>query len=128
MLAMATRVVSDYGKVLAAVRPDIYALPESLLPHPKERIRAALRALLEQMPLDQIELREGLARGYVYLVQFVPDQHAAIITRGQAGLSGADESGGAAAAYANRLINEIKAGMETAVEELASLHPNPEPR
>lgn len=126
MLAMATRVVTDYGKVLAAVRPDVYALPQSLLPHPKERIREALRALLLEMPADQVELREGLARGYVYLVQFVPDQHAAIITRGQAGLSGADESGSAAAAYANRLINEIKAAMEAAVEEIGSLHPDAE--
>lgn len=125
MLELATRVVRDYGKVLASVQPDLYALPASLLPHPSERIREALRTLLLELPLDQLELREGLSRGYVYLVQFVPDESAALIARGQAGLSGA--TGGAAndgeAAAANRLINEIKAAMERAIEELGELHP-----
>lgn len=125
MLELATRVVGDYGKVLASVQPDLYALPASLLPHPRERIREALRALLLELPLDQIELREGLSRGYVYLAQFVPDTNAALIARGQAGLSGA--AGGDAddgeAAIANRLINEVKADMERALEELADLHP-----
>ena len=39
MLALATKVVGDYGKVLARVAPDVYGLPESLLPHPKPAIQ-----------------------------------------------------------------------------------------
>lgn len=124
MLGLATRVVTDYGKVLASVRPDVYALPQSLLPHPKQQIHEALSFLLQQMPLDQLELREGLARGYVYLTQFVPDEDAAIIAAGQADLSGGGTDADAAAAgQANRLINQVKADMERAVEEVRALRP-----
>ncbi|HEX7111308.1 MAG TPA: hypothetical protein VF216_02610 [Mizugakiibacter sp.] len=122
MFALATRLVSDYGKVLARVHPDVYGLPESLLPHPKARIRDAIRLLLEQLPADQPELREGLMRGYVYLAQFVPDKEAAIIAQGQAALSGGgnDES---AAEPATRLINRIKLDMERALEEVRRVGP-----
>ncbi|HET6632479.1 MAG TPA: hypothetical protein VFG73_07215 [Rhodanobacteraceae bacterium] len=123
MLALATRVVTDYGKVLASVRPDVYALPESLLPHPKESIRQALRSLLKRMPLDQLELREGLVRGYVYLTQFIPDADAAIIAAGQAGLTGMSDADDGLASQANRLINAVKADMERALEEVRELRP-----
>lgn len=123
MLALATRVVTDYGKVLASVRPDVYAMRQSLLPHPKQRIHEALSFLLQQMPMDQLELREGLARGYVYLAQFVPDEDAAIIAAGQADLTGGTDADAAAAGKANRLINQIKADMEQALEEVRNLRP-----
>lgn len=122
MLALATRMVRDYGKVLASLRPEVYGLPESLLPHPKERLRDALRLLLTSVPLDQPELREGLLRGYVYLAQFVPDAEAALIARGQALLGGAGGNGNEAEA-AMRAINRIKLAMETALEEAGSLRP-----
>ena len=124
MLALATRMVSDYGKVLASLRPEVYGLPESLLPHPKERLRDALRLLLTSVPLDQPELREGLLRGYVYLAQFVPDAEAALIARGQALLGGAGGNGNEAEP-AMRAINRIKLAMETALEEAGSLRPPP---
>ncbi len=118
MLALATRVVSDYGKVLAHVSPGVYGLPQSLLPYPKERIRAALRFLLHEVAPEHPELREGLARGYVYLAQFVDDADADVIARGAAVASGigsdADD-----AEPAMRLINRIKAEMELALDELA---------
>lgn len=122
MLALATRIVSDYGKVLANLRPEVYGLPESLLPHPRERLRDALRLLLTSVPLDQPELREGLLRGYVYLAQFVPDAEAALIARGQALLGGAGGSN-SEAEPALRAINRIKLAMETALEEAGSLRP-----
>ncbi len=122
MLALATRMVRDYGKVLASLRPEVYGLPESLLPHPKERLRDALRLLLTSVPLDQPELREGLLRGYVYLAQFVPDAEAALIARGQALLGGAGGNGNEAEP-AMRAINRIKLAMETALEEAGSLKP-----
>ncbi|MEO8672966.1 MAG: hypothetical protein ABI411_16740 [Tahibacter sp.] len=118
MLALATRVVSDYGKVLARVSPGVYGLPQSLLPYPKERIRTALRFLLQNLPGEHPELREGLARGYVYLAQFVADDDAEIIAQGSAGMSGM--SGDTQHAEpAMRLINLIKAEMERALDELA---------
>ncbi|MDE1898658.1 MAG: hypothetical protein KGI40_08120 [Xanthomonadaceae bacterium] len=122
MLALATRMVRDYGKVLASLRPQVYGLPESLLPHPKERLRAALRLLLTSVPLDQPELREGLLRGYVYLAQFVPDAEAALIARGQALLGGTGGNGNEAEP-AMRAINRIKLAMEAALEEAGSLKP-----
>jgi hypothetical protein len=42
MLALATKVVSDYGKVLAEVMPGVHGVPESLLPHSKAQIRASI--------------------------------------------------------------------------------------
>src|ERR1044072_6793171 len=88
MLALATRVVGDYGKVLARVAPDVYGLPESLLPHPQPAIREAIVSLLEQLGPDQLEIKEGLRRGYVYLSQFVSDDEAEIVSREQASLNG----------------------------------------
>ena len=122
MLALATRMVRDYGKVLAGLRPEVYGLPESLLPHPKERLRDALRLLLTSVPLDQPELREGLLRGYVYLAQFVPDAEAALIARGQMLLGGMGGDG-QEAEPAMRAINRIKLAMEASLEEAGSLRP-----
>jgi hypothetical protein len=118
MLAIATRVVSDYGKVLARIHPGVYGLPESLLPYPKERIRTALRFLLQTIPGEHVELREGLARGYVYLAQFVDDGDAEIIEKGSASASGLSPDDGHAEP-AMRLINSIKLEMERALEELS---------
>src|SRR5499427_4477513 len=67
MLALATKVVRDYGKVLAAVVPGVHGLPESLLPHSKEQIRSAIAMLLENLEPEHTALKESLARGYVYL-------------------------------------------------------------
>ena len=120
MLALATRVVSDYGKVLAHVSPGVYGLPQSLLPYPKERIRAALRFLLHEVAPEHPELREGLARGYVYLAQFVDDGDADTIARGAAVATGQSPDKGEAEP-AMRLINRIKAEMEQALDELAGV-------
>lgn len=64
------------------------------------------------------ELREGLARGYVYLAQFVDDADADVIARGAAVASGIGDDA-ADAEPAMRLINRIKAEMELALDELA---------
>jgi hypothetical protein len=119
MLALATKVVGDYGKVLARVAPDVYGLPVSLLPHPKAQIREAIVSLLEQLGADQVEIKEGLRRGYVYLAQFVSDEEAEIVSRGQASIAGA--GGDAASAEpAMRIINRIKLEMEKALEEMGA--------
>src|SRR3569833_472318 len=79
MLALATKVLTDYGKVLAQVQPGLHGLPESLLPHSKQQIRGAILMLLENLDPQQTAIKESLARGYVYLAQFVPDEDAALI-------------------------------------------------
>ena len=115
MLALATKVVRDYGKVLAAVVPGVHGLPESLLPHSKEQIRSAIAMLLENLEPEHTALKESLARGYVYLAQFVPDADAAVLSHGSgAGSSQLDTNNESAM----RLINRIKLDMERALEDL----------
>ena len=116
MLALATKVITDYGKVLAQVQPGLHGLPESLLPHSKAQIRNAIFMLLENLEPEHTALKESLARGYVYLAQFIPDDDAAVLARAPA-------PGGAVTLDTNtepamRLINRIKVDMERALEEL----------
>jgi len=115
MLALATKVVTDYGKVLAQVQPGLQGLPESLLPHSKVQIRSAIFMLLENLEPEHTALKESLARGYVYLAQFIPDGDAAVLALGSAAnhttINPSSEP-------AMRLINRIKVDMERALEEL----------
>ena len=117
MIGMATKVVSDYGKVLAQVEPGVYGLPESLLPHARESIRFAILTLLRELGADHQEVKEGLRQGYVYLAQFVGDEEATMVRDGQASVSDGrlDES---STEPAMRIINRIKLDMERAVEEM----------
>jgi hypothetical protein len=113
MLALATKVVTDYGRVLAQVQPGLHGVPESRLPHSKAQIRDAIVMLLQHLEPEHTALKESLARGYVYLAQFVPDADAA-------------ESDAAAGATlgsmpAMRLMNRIKLDMERALEELGAM-------
>jgi hypothetical protein len=124
MLALATKVVRDYGKVLAEVIPGVHGLPESLLPHSKAQIRSAIAMLLEYLEPEHTALKESLARGYVYLAQFVPDADAAVLGRGT------DRNGSAQVDNNNesamRLINRIKVDMERALEDLRAFGLNAE--
>ena len=117
MLALATKVVRDYGKVLAEVIPGVHGLPESLLPHSKDQIRNAIFMLLENLEPEHTALKESLARGYVYLAQFVPDIDAAVLEQRNATpavASGSTDNNESA----KRLINRIKLDMERALEDL----------
>ena len=117
MLALATKVVSDYGKVLAQVQPGLHGLPESLLPHSKVQIRNAIFMLLENLEPEHTALKESLARGYVYLAQFVPDADAAVLMNMPA-LANPTVDLVASSEPAMRLMNRIKLDMERALEEL----------
>jgi hypothetical protein len=117
MLGMATKVVSDYGKVLSTVEPGVYGLPESLLPHTRDSIRFAILTLLRQLGPDHPEVKEGLRQGYVYLAQFVGDQDAELARNGQASVTDVNVDD-ASAEPAMRIINRIKLDMERAVEEM----------
>jgi hypothetical protein len=114
MLALATKVITDYGKVLAKVQPGLHGLPESLLPHSKAQIRNAIFMLLENLEPEHTALKESLARGYVYLAQFIPDNDAAVLAQGTPGIVALDAN----SEPAMRLINRIKVDMERALEEL----------
>jgi hypothetical protein len=124
MLALATKVVRDYGKVLAEVIPGVHGLPESLLPHSKAQIRSAIAMLLENLEPEHTALKESLARGYVYLAQFVPDADAAVLGRGiDSNGSGQVDNNNESAM---RLINRIKVDMENALEDLRAFGLNAE--
>jgi len=124
MLALATKVVRDYGKVLAEVIPGVHGLPESLLPHSKAQIRSAIAMLLENLEPEHTALKESLARGYVYLAQFVPDADAAVLGRGAGGQGSAQVDNNNESAM--RLINRIKVDMERALEDLRAFGLNAE--
>lgn len=113
MLALATKVVTDYGRVLAQVQPGLHGVPESQLPHSKAQIRDAIVMLLQHLEPEHTAVKESLARGYVYLAQFVPDADAAVLS----------PSPGTAPASvpAMRLMNRIKLEMERALEELGAM-------
>ncbi|WP_092405786.1 hypothetical protein [Dokdonella immobilis] len=116
---MATKVVSDYGKVLSQVEPGVYGLPESLLPHTRESIRFAILTLLRELGPEHPEVKEGLRQGYVYLAQFVADEDADTVTRGQANFAASSpDPDQASAEPAMRIINRIKLDMERALEEM----------
>jgi hypothetical protein len=116
MLALATKVITDYGKVLAQVQPGLHGLPESLLPHSKAQIRNAIFMLLENLEPEHTALKESLARGYVYLAQFIPDNDAAVLAASPPGANAGML--GSTSEPAMRLINRIKLDMERALEEL----------
>ena len=116
MLALATKVVRDYGKVLAAVVPGVHGLPESLLPHSKAQIRSAIAMLLENLEPEHTALKESLARGYVYLAQFVPDVDAEMLVKRSGSRDAAQVDSNNESAM--RLINRIKVDMERALEDL----------
>jgi hypothetical protein len=124
MLALATKVVRDYGKVLAEVIPGVHGLPESLLPHSKAQIRSAIAMLLENLEPEHTALKESLARGYVYLAQFVPDADAAVVGRGTDSQGSAQVDNNNESAM--RLINRIKVDMERALEDLRAFGLNAE--
>lgn len=113
MLALATKVVSDYGKVLARVQPGLQGMPESLLPYSKIKIRDAILMLLEHLEPEHSTVKESLARGYVYLAQFVPDSDAAVLSPANAGAAQNEP--------AMRLMNKVKLDMERALDELRAL-------
>jgi hypothetical protein len=117
MLGMATKVVSDYGKVLSTVEPGVYGLPESLLPHTRDSIRFAILTLLRQLGPEHPEVKEGLRQGYVYLAQFVGDEDAELVRTGQASVTDVSVDD-ASAEPAMRIINRIKLDMERALEEM----------
>jgi hypothetical protein len=114
MLALATKVVSDYGRVLAQVQPGLQGMPESLLPHSRAQIRQAICTLLKHLEPEHTALRESLARGYVYLAQFVPDADAAALNPNASPGATPDLAG-------MRLMNKIKLDMERALEDLGAL-------
>jgi hypothetical protein len=120
VLAVAGKILRDYGKVLGEIEPGCAALPRSFLPHPRGAIQeATLRVLATLSPGDDA-LRDALIRGFVFLAQFVDDDDAMRVAEGQAQMDALALDAGAEpqspqALEALRVVNQIKVEMEQAL-------------
>ena len=120
MLAVAGKILRDYGKVLGEIEPGCAALPRSFLPHPRGAIQeATLRVLATLSPGDDA-LRDALIRGFVFLAQVVDDDDAERVAEGQAQMDALALDAGAEpqslqALEALRVVNQIKVEMEQAL-------------
>ncbi len=71
------KIVRDYGVVIESLETQLGVLvPMSLLPYPKEDIRAALIRSIELTPDDV--MKEALKVGLLVLDDFVPDEEVPV--------------------------------------------------
>lgn len=119
MLAVASKILKDYGRLLGTIEPGCCALPRSFLPHSKTAIREASLRVLETLDSGDEALRDALIRGYVFLAQFVDDDEAERVAEGQSQMDTLALEAGAqpdqhspAALDALRVVNRIKLEME----------------
>ncbi len=119
-LEAAQRLVSAYGQVLASLDGSGWAHPRSLLPAPPDQIMAAIHRLLAFLADADSAVCQSLAQSYVYLAQFVDDEEAETVRRGQAALGAQppDPSELPHADEAARIINRIKLEMENLVQDV----------
>jgi hypothetical protein len=118
MLALATKVLNDYSKMLAHIEPSNLGFAESFLPHSKTAIREATKSALSHLGPGQPALREALIRGFVYLEQFVPDEQAQILM--DAAMPGGADAGEVAGEVA-AIVAMIKQRMDCALQEISGL-------
>lgn len=113
-LKHAQQIVTDYGKVLAQVDAANYGHPVSLLPHGRDEIKSAIQLLLWELEGENKAICDSLAQSYLYLAQFIPDEEAETIARGQHFLSSSnfDDEHLEEADQAAKIVNRIKLEME----------------
>ncbi|MBI1422616.1 MAG: hypothetical protein GC149_04045 [Gammaproteobacteria bacterium] len=119
-LESAERIVSAYGVVLARLKHVNTALPMSLLPYSKAEIKQAIQTLLWEFDDIDAAVRNSLIQAYVYLEQFIPESKVEIVAHGQAAIQSADPEhpDWRYADEANRIIAQIKADMEDAMQDM----------
>lgn len=120
MLAIAGKILRDYGKVLGEIEPGCAALPRSFLPHPRGAIQEATLRVLATLDPGDDALRDALIRGFVFLAQFVEDDEAECVAEGQAqmdalALEAGSEPQSPQARDALGVVNRIKMEMEQAL-------------
>jgi len=113
-LKSAQQIVNAYGKVLAQLDGANYGHPRSLLPHDRDEIKSAIQLLLWELEGEDKTICNSLAQSYVYLAQFIPDEEAETIARGQHFLSSSDfdDEHIKEADQAAKIVNRIKLDME----------------
>lgn len=116
MLALATKVLNDYSKMLAQLEPSNLGFADSFLPHSKAVIREATKTALTHLGSAEPSLREALIRGYVYLEQFVPDDQAQTLMLAAMPGEQPDVHSSEEAAL---IVADIKQRMEAALKEIS---------
>ena len=113
-------ILSEYGALLSTTEPSIYGLPESLLPHDKSVIKAAIKCLLESDALTDARIRNSLIEAYVFLAHFISDYDAALIADIQENwqTSAMEHIDLERSQAANRIVNSIKLEMERLLNEI----------
>lgn len=120
MLAVAGKILRDYGRLLGTIEPGCCALPRSFLPHPRAAIQDATLTVLGTLSPQDEALRDALIRGFVFLSQFIDDDEAMRVAEGQAQLDSLALQDGVEpqslqALDALRVVNRIKLDMEQAL-------------
>lgn len=88
--------------------------PVSMLRYSKEQIKQALFTALASLEPDEIDIRESLVQGCLFLAQFIDDYDADIARRGQIAITSGDPSHPdlLLGEPAVKIINQIKSDME----------------
>lgn len=113
-------ILADYGALLSTTEPSVYGLAESLLPHDKSVIKAAIKCLLESEALTEPTIRNSLIEAYVFLAHFISDHDAGLIADMQENwqASAMEHIDLERSQAANRIVNSIKLEMERLLNEI----------
>jgi len=113
-------VVSAYGHVLASLGSHTIAHPVSLLNHDIDEIKSAINLLLDEINEADNKITHSLAQSYVFLGQFVSDEEAMIVDRGQAVLESSDLNPDELvfAEQSKKIISKVKVEMEALVQDI----------
>lgn len=124
-LKTAQSMVNDYGHLLAQLEGTSYAHPISILPHSKADIKNAIQLLLWELQGEDDAICGSLAQSYVFLAQFIEDDEASIVQRGQAVLQSSDLDP-EELKYADQaalIINRVKLEMESLMADVKAFIP-----
>lgn len=116
----AETIVNDLGHAFADNTKLVWGVPESRLPHAKEKIKNAIQLLIWELGHQDTEVANRLAEAYVFLALFIPDEDAETLSRGQAALqsNNPEHPDWEYAVRAEKILNTVKLDMENAMEEI----------
>jgi len=121
-LQHAKEVVNTYGHVLGSLGTQTIAHPVSLLSHDIDEIKSSINTLLNTVSGMDNNITHSLAQSYVFLGQFVSDEEARIVVRGQAVLESSDMDPDELkyAEQSKKIISKVKTEMEALLVDIQS--------
>ena len=121
-LQQAKEIVNTYGHVLASLGTHTIAHPISLLSHNIDEIKSAINILLNEVSGLDNNITHSLAQSYVFLGQFVSDDEAQTVVRGQAVLESSDMNPDELqyAEQSKKIVSKIKLEMEALLLDIQS--------